>query len=244
MPQLEVVQTLTIGVDWIAEQLPPGVTLCNAKGVFEESTAELVVCGLLSMVKHIPRFVHAQSASRWDHRRVGSLAGATVAILGYGAIGQRVGRQLRCFDVEVIGITRSGRNGTNRLDAVRDRLPKVVGLVITVPLTDETSGLVDGPLLASLPPGAVVVNAARGAVVDSDALEAELTSGRLRAVLDVTDPEPLPPSSPLWQLENVLITPHVGGDTTRFPPLACDLVVDQIRRFSHGDPLVNLVART
>lgn len=241
LPGLRVVQLLTAGVDWILPRIPPGVLLCRAIGVHEASVAEQVMAGLLAMAKEIPAFVGFQAKAEWAHRRVGGLLGTRAAVLGYGAIGQATAGLLTAFGVEVQGISRSGRHPALPLAAVTDVLPSCDMLVITLPLTDETKGLVDGQMLSLLPDGAIVVNVSRGSVVDSAALQMELVSGRLRAVLDVTDPEPLPRESPLWHLPNVLITPHVGGDTDLFPRLASELVVAQMTRYIRGLPLEHRV---
>jgi phosphoglycerate dehydrogenase-like enzyme len=241
LPGLRVVQLLTAGVDWILPRIPRGVLLCRAIGVHEASVAEQVMAGVLAMTKEIPAFVGFQAKAEWAHRRVGGLLGTRAVVLGYGAIGQATAGLLAAFGVEVQGISRSGRHPALPLAAVADVLPSCDILVITLPLTDETKGLVDVQMLSLLPDGAIVVNVSRGSVADSAALQMELVSGRLRAVLDVTDPEPLPRDSPLWHLHNVLITPHVGGDTDLFPRLASELVVAQMTRYIQGLPLEHRV---
>jgi phosphoglycerate dehydrogenase-like enzyme len=241
LPGLRVVQLLTAGVDWILPRIPPGVLLCRAIGVHEASVAEQVMAGVLAMTKEIPAFVGFQANAEWAHRRVGGLLGTRAVVLGYGAIGQATAGLLAAFGVEVQGISRSGRHPALPLAAIADLLPSCDILVITLPLTDETKGLVDEQMLSLLPDGAMVVNVSRGSVVDSPALQMELVSGRLRAVLDVTEPEPLPRDSPLWHLHNVLITPHVGGDTDLFPRLASELVVAQMARYIQGLPLEHRV---
>jgi phosphoglycerate dehydrogenase-like enzyme len=242
LPDVRVVQSLTAGVDWIAPFMPPGVVLCNARGVHEASTSELALAGILAMAKNIPQFVRQQDQGSWQHTRTGGLLGSHAVIIGHGAIGQAVADRLRPFGVRVTGVTRSGHDGTRTLAAIEEELLSCDILVITAPLTEQTRGLVDAPLLARLPQGALVVNVARGPVVDNAALACELRSGRLRAVLDVTDPEPLPPSSELWRLPNVLVTPHVGGDSELFPRLACRLVAEQVRRYRAGTPLEHRVS--
>jgi phosphoglycerate dehydrogenase-like enzyme len=242
LPDLKVIQSLTAGVDWITPHVPPGVQLCNARGVHEASTSEHAVACILAMVKHIPEFVRLQDRRSWRHRRVGGLAGSHVVIMGHGAIGQAIERRLHPFGVCITPVTRSGRDGTRTPAAVEDDLPECDILVVTAPLTAETVGLVGARMLSLLPDGAIVVNVARGPVVDNDALGRELRSGRLRAVLDVTDPEPLPQSSDLWGLPNVLVTPHVGGDSDLFPGLASQMVADQVVRYLAGESLEHRVA--
>jgi phosphoglycerate dehydrogenase-like enzyme len=241
LPGLKVVQLLTAGVDWIASRIPPGVLLCRAIGVHESSVAEHVIGGVLAMTKEIPAFVRFQANAEWVHRRVGGLLGMRAVVLGYGAIGKATGDLLGAFGVEVKGISRSGRDAALPLSALSGLLPDCDILVITLPLTNETKGLVDEEMLSLLPDGALVVNASRGSIVDSAALEEELVSGRLRAALDVTEPEPLPRGSPLWHLPNVLITPHVGGDSDLFPRLASRMVVAQMTRYMNELPLAHQV---
>lgn len=238
---LRVVQLLTAGVDWILPRIPPGVLLCRAIGVHESSVAEQVIAGVLAMTKEIPAFVGFQANAVWAHRRVGGLLGMRAIMLGYGAIGRATGDLLGAFGVEVTGISRSGRHPALPLSAISGLLPNCDILVITLPLTDESRGLVDREMLSLLPDGAMVVNVSRGSVVQREALEEELVSGRLRAALDVTEPEPLPRDNPLWHLPNVLITPHVGGDTDLFPRLASQMVVAQMTRYIDGDPLKHQV---
>lgn len=194
------------------------------------------------MVKKIPHFVLSQQRGCWHHERVGGLLGRRAIVLGYGAIGRAVADRLRPFGVEVTGVTRSGRDGTLTLSSLNEHLAACDILVVTMPLTDRTRGLVDAAMLTRLPNHALVVNVARGEVVDNEALRCEMSSGRLRAVLDVTDPEPLPASSKLWGLANVLLTPHVGGDSDLFPALASKLVADQVGRYLTGSPLENQIA--
>ena len=242
LPNVRVVQLLTAGVDWISDRVPPGVTLCNARGVHEVSTSELVLAGVLAMAKSIPTFVRQQEQAVWHHRRVGALYGKRAVIVGYGAVGRAVGDRLAAFGVDVRGVTRTGRDGTTAIPALPSVLRDCELLVITLPLTEETTGLVDAHVLRQLPDGAIVVNVARGPIVDAAALESELSSGWLAAVLDVTVPELLPPDSPLWAMDNVLITPHVGGNTVLFPQLGGALVADQISRYLDGRPLLHQVS--
>lgn len=243
LPDVRVVQSLTAGVDWITPFMPPGVVLCNARGVHEASTSELALAGILAMVKKIPQFVLQQELGSWQHERVGGLLGSHAVIIGHGAIGRAVADRLRPFGVRITAVTRSGRDGTRTLASILDELSSCDILVITAPLTEQTHGLVDAAMLARLPEGALVVNVARGQVVDNVALGRELLSGRLRAVLDVTDPEPLPTSSELWRLPNVLVTPHVGGNSELFPRLASQLVADQVRRYRSGTPLEHQITQ-
>ena len=237
LPALRAVQLLTAGIDWIAPHMPPGARLYRGVGIHEAAVTELVVGSLLALVKGLPYFVREQDRSAWSHRRVGGLLGSRALVLGYGAIGRATGAALEALGVSVTGVARSGRAPARPLGELGSLLEDCDILVVLLPLTDETRGLVDREMLARLPDGATVVNAARGPIVEAAALEHELVSGRLKAALDVTDPEPLPADSPLWTLPNVLITPHVAGDSELFPRLAARLVADQMLRYQRGDAL-------
>jgi phosphoglycerate dehydrogenase-like enzyme len=237
LPRLRVVQLLTAGIDWIAPHLPGGVTLCRGVGVHEASVTELVLTSVLVMTKDIPDFVRRQANAEWAHRRTGGLHGSNAVILGHGAIGRTTGALLEALGVNVVGVSRSGGPPSVLPAELPHLLPTCDVLVILLPLTDETRGLVDEAMLRSLPDGALVVNVSRGQIIQAAPLERELVSGRLRAALDVTDPEPLPAGSPLWHLPNVLITPHVGGDSDLFPRFAARLVAEQMTRYLDGRPL-------
>ena len=241
LPRLQVVQLLTAGIDWIAPHVSPSVMLCRGVGVHEASVTELVITAVLAMTKDIPEFVRHQGDGEWAHRRTGGLHGSKAVILGYGAIGRATGVVLESLGVEVTGVSRSGHPPSVRAADLARLLPTCDVLVILLPLTEETRGSVDAEMLRSLPDGALVVNVSRGPVVVAEALERELVSGRLRGALDVTDPEPLPRESPLWHLPNVLITPHVGGDSDLFPRFAARVVAEQMTRYLEGKPLEHQV---
>jgi phosphoglycerate dehydrogenase-like enzyme len=249
MSSLQVVQTLTAGVDDVRPQVPAGVTLCNARGVHDASTAELVLALVLASLRGIPDFVRDAAHGGWDGRRRDALADRTVLVVGYGSVGQAVERRLLPFECEVLRVARTAREGPDGqrvagLDELPALLPEADVVVLTVPMTDETRGLVDAAFLARLRDGALLVNAARGPVVRTDDLVAEVGAGRLRAALDVTDPEPLPPGHPLWSAPGVLISPHVGGNTSAFLPRAARLVEAQLRRWAAGEPLAHVVTAT
>ncbi|TDC74838.1 2-hydroxyacid dehydrogenase [Streptomyces hainanensis] len=250
MTDLRVVQTLTAGVDHMLPGLPllaPGVRLCNAGPLHNTSTAELALALTLAALRGIPRSVLAQREERWEQDVRPALADRRVLILGYGGIGGAIEDRLLPFEVsEVIRVASRARtaprgpvHGTEELPEL---LPNVDVVIVSTPLTDATRGLVDAEFLARLPDGALLVNVARGPVVDTEALLAELGSGRLRAALDVTDPEPLPPGHPLWHAPGVLITPHVGGPSTAFRPRAERLLRAQLARFAAGEPVAHVVA--
>lgn len=243
LPALEVVQTLTAGVDDVLAHLPSGVTLCNARGVHDASTAELAVGLTIAALRGFPDFVRAQDQERWAPARYRSLADRRVLLVGYGSVGQAVARRLAGFDVDLVPVATRARDGVAGVSELPELLPDADVVILTVPLTDATRGMVDAAFLGRMPDGALLVNAARGPVVVTDDLVAELVSGRLRAALDVTDPEPLPPGHPLWTTPGVLISPHVGGNTSAFLPRAYRLLESQLRRFAAGLPLDNVVRR-
>jgi phosphoglycerate dehydrogenase-like enzyme len=243
LPHLRLVQLLSAGAERFVGRLPEGVLLCNARGAHTPATAEWVMTAMLAAQRGIPHFVREQDAGRWSSSIQRSLVGARVLVVGAGDIGQAVGRMLTGFDAELTYVARTARDGVRSTDELPDLLPHTDVVVLLVPVTPETVGLVDAAFLAAMPDGALLVNAARGVVVDTDALLAELTSGRLRAALDVTEPEPLPEGHPLWSVPGLLLTPHVGGAVPDTNERAAAAVTDQLRRVLAGEPLVNVVDR-
>lgn len=241
MPELRVVQTLTAGVEHVLPFLRDGLTLCNARGVHDASTAELAVALMLASLRGIPQYVRAQDGRRWEHGLRPSLADRTVLVVGYGSVGAAVEQRLLPFECDVLRVARRAREGVAGYESLPSLLGRSDVVVLTVPLTDQTRGMVDADFLARMRDEALLVNVARGPVVDTDALLAELTAGRLTAALDVTDPEPPPPDHPLWSAPGLLIVPHVGGNTSAFLPRATRLIRDQLVRFSAGEPLANVV---
>lgn len=241
LPALEVVQTLTAGYDDVLPHLRDGVALCNAAGVHDASTAELAVGLAVAGLRGFPGFVRAQDQGTWLHARHDALADRRVVLLGAGSVGSAIADRLRPFEVQLDVVARRARDGVHGIDRLAELLPMAQVVVLAVPYGRDTHHLVDAEFLATLPDGALLVNVARGPVVDTDALLVELRSGRLRAALDVTDPEPLPPDHPLWRAPNVLITPHVGGDTSAFLPRAWRLLQAQLDRYASGAKLANLV---
>jgi len=226
--------------------VPPGVQLCDARGVHDAAVAEWVLGAVIGSLRQFPAYARAQQRREWAPNGVTptpELTGKRVLVIGAGSIGRALERRLAPFDVTVIRVARTARpeqdvHGVAELPAL---LPRAEVVVLLVPLTEQTRNLVDGSFLAALPDGALLVNAARGPVVDTAALLTEVASGRISAALDVTDPEPLPAGHPLWALPNVLITPHVGGAVAGLLPRAYRLVGEQLRRFAAGEPLVNRV---
>ncbi len=242
LPALQVVQSLSSGVDEVLDSLPLQVTLCNGHGLgHEEGTAELAVALILASLRQIPWFAGQQSERRWSHVRTDSLDGKRVLLLGYGAIGAAIEQRLVPFGARVVRVSRTPRDGVSDLRELPGLAQAADILVVCIALHTSTRGLVGQQVLAALPAGALVVNVARGPVVDPAALTRELRAGRLRAALDVSDPEPLPADRPEWALPNVLITPHIGGDTAAFAQRAPAFVADQAARHLGGDPLQNVV---
>ncbi|MFF0370244.1 2-hydroxyacid dehydrogenase [Micromonospora sp. NPDC005087] len=246
LPDLAAVQLLSAGADAWVGRMPPGVTLCDARGVHDPSTAEWVVTAILAQLRAFPVFVRAQADRRWAFQEAAptdELTGKRVLIVGAGSIGTAVRDRLAPFQVSFTLVARTARpgQGVHGVDELPGLLPEADVVVVLVPLTDQTRGLIDKEFLAAMPDGALLVNAARGPVARTDALVAELGTGRISAALDVSDPEPLPADSPLWTMPNVLLTPHVAGSVRGLLPRAYRLVGDQVRRFAAGQPLINTV---
>jgi phosphoglycerate dehydrogenase-like enzyme len=241
LPNLEVVQLISAGADLYAGKLPPGVRLYDGRGVHGGSTAEWVLAGLLAAIRELPRLTLAQQERRWDYAMTGELAGRRALVVGAGDVGEQVARRLRAFDVEVTMVARTARSRVAGVADLPALLPEFDIVVLVVPLTDQTRGMVDADFLARMRDGAILVNGARGPVVVTDALVAELAGKRISAILDVTDPEPLPPDHPLWTVPGLLLTPHVAASVTGFPARAMRLVRRQLDRWLAGEPLENEV---
>ncbi|MFG3549936.1 2-hydroxyacid dehydrogenase [Streptomyces sp. NPDC047725] len=252
MRSVRVVQTLSAGIDHVEPglaHLPAGVRLCNARGVHEASTAELTLTLILASLRGVPDFVRAQDRGEWLGGFRPALADRNVLIVGYGSIGAAIEDRLVPFEVaRVARVARSARTTARGPVHPLTELPALLResdvVILSTPLTEQTRGLVDADFLARMKDGALLVNVARGPVVDTKALLAELESGRITAALDVTDPEPLPPGHPLWQAPGVLVSPHAGGPTSAFRPRAERLLVDQLTRFVNREPLRNVILTT
>jgi phosphoglycerate dehydrogenase-like enzyme len=239
MPELEVCQLPTAGFEHALAQLPPGVTLCNAAGVHDASTAELAVGLILARLRCLDDMARAMPAGDFIHDRYDALADKRVLIVGAGGIACALARRLEGFECVVQLVGRTARTGVHARAELPELLPSADVVVIAVPLDDSTRGMVDADFLARMRDGTVLVNVARGAIVRTDAIVAE--AGRLSFALDVTDPEPLPPEHPLWRAPGVLITPHVGGNTSAFLPRIGRLVREQVGRWESGAPLANVI---
>ncbi len=261
---VRLVLSLMAGTEWIPRTVGPHVTICNARGAHNISTAEWTVASILAMLKYFPLFLEVQRSGQWKLRFEASahyaaisgdarplyppvmleeLTDKTVLLVGYGSIGKDIERMLAPFHVDLLRVARSARTEpavypVSKLDAL---LPKAQVVILILPATPESTGLIGARQLALMPQGALLVNAARGPIVDTDALVAALHAGRIRAALDVTDPEPLPEGHPLWSCPNLLITPHVGGSSPQFARRALGIAADELRRYLAGEPLHNVV---
>jgi phosphoglycerate dehydrogenase-like enzyme len=245
LPHLRVIQALSAGVDWLLPKVPPGIVVCRAVGVHDGPVSEWVVAAILAMQRRLPEFVEFQRRGEWNRSTaeppgIDDLDGHTVLIVGHGSIGRAVAVRLVPFGVRVIGVARQAREDAQPVSALPDLLPQADVVVNLLPLTPETEHFVDATFLARMKPGALLVNAGRGKTVDTDALLEALRSGHIRAALDVTDPEPLPADHPLWQVPNVLITPHIAGAVARWQARGYRFAGEQIRRLAAAEPLIGI----
>lgn len=241
MPNLQVLQMPNAGYEDALEFTRSGMTLCNGRGIHDASTAELAVGLTIASLRGIPDFVRNQEQSKWIHKKYQSINDKKIAVIGYGSIGKTVARNLSGFDVTVVPFSRSGTDGALKISELDQHLPTFDVVILILPLNDESRKMFDARRLALLKDGALLVNVARGGIVDTDALLAQLNSGRITAALDVTDPEPLPSEHPLWRAPGLLIAPHVGGNTSAFEPRARRLVEAQLARLASGAPLENVI---
>ncbi|MGW2023857.1 2-hydroxyacid dehydrogenase [Streptomyces decoyicus] len=241
LPALRAVQSLSAGVEKLLPLLPAQVALHNGRGLHDASTAEHALGLILAAQRDLPQWVADQRAGRWEPRFTRSLADSRVAVIGYGSIGAALERRLLACEADVVRVARRARPQENvhAVDELLALLPEVDIAVLVLPETPATTGLFGAKELAALPDGALVVNVGRGRTLDTEALLREAGAGRLRAALDVTDPEPLPAAHPLRTAPGVLLTPHVAGGSASFRPRAERLVVEQVRRFAAGVPLSN-----
>jgi phosphoglycerate dehydrogenase-like enzyme len=252
------------GTEWIPGLVGPRVTICNARGAHNISTAEWTVASILAVLKYFPFYLEVQRDGQWKRRfevsalyagltgdarplyppvLLEELTGKTVLLVGYGSIGKEIERMLAPFRVDLLRVARTARSeplvhAVAELDGL---LPQAEIVILILPSTAESYRLMGARQLALMQRGALLVNAARGPVVDTDALVDALRSGRIRAALDVTDPEPLPEGHPLWSCPNLLLTPHIGGSSPQFAPRSLGVAAGELRRYIHGEPLENVV---
>jgi phosphoglycerate dehydrogenase-like enzyme len=241
MPALKVVQLTSAGAEWIAGQVPDGVILCNAKGAHTDATAEWTVTAILAQLRAIPSFVDAQRDGAWRFQPTDELWRKHVLIIGHGSIGEAVEKRLLPFGCTVERIARHAREGVTDMSTLPDRIGAADVVVILLPFTPDTKGLLGKDFLAGMKDGALLVNASRGGVLDTDALVAELESRRILAALDVVEPEPLPDGHPLWRAPGLLLTPHVAGSTGTIAARAYATVREQLERYLRGQPLQNVI---
>jgi phosphoglycerate dehydrogenase-like enzyme len=245
LPGLRVVQSLSAGVDWLLPKVPAGITVCRAVGVHDGPVSEWVVAAILAMQRRLPEFISFQQRAEWNRSgaqpaTIDDLEDYTVLVVGHGSIGRALAARLAPFGAGVIGVARRPRDDAHPVSALPDLLPQADVVVDLLPLRRETEKFIDAAFLAGMKPGALFVNAGRGKTVDTAALLEALRSGRIRAALDVTDPEPLPSDHPLWHAPNILITPHVAGSVARWEARGYRFAGEQIRRYVAGQPLAGI----
>ena len=241
MPQLKVIQLTGAGIEDVAGHVPDGVMLCDARGIHGGPVSDLVLLLILALQRKLPEFLADQRDSRWEPSLGEDLADKHVVIVGAGDLGEKTAARLRGFGAVPVLVGTTARDGVRGVDELPGLLRDADVVVLTLPLTDRTAGMVDAQFLARMPDGAILINVARGKIVDTEALRSELESGRLRAGLDVVEPEPLPSDHPLWQAPNLILTPHTAGNVARAGLRAFRLVNDQIRRFVANETLLNVV---
>jgi phosphoglycerate dehydrogenase-like enzyme len=237
MRSVKVIQTLTAGFDNVQPFVPADVTLCNAAGVHDDATSELAVLLTLSALRDMPRSFKAQQDHHWETYFARSLADKTVLLIGYGNVGKAAEKRLLGFGCKVIPVARTARDHVHAISELPNLIPTADVVMLIVPNNPGTVNLVDAKFLASMKDDSVLVNVARGVVVDTDALVAELKTGRISAALDVTEPEPLPADHPLWSLPNVIITSHNGGEGDVFWNRARTRIHSQFDLWLAGKPL-------
>jgi len=261
---VRLVLSLMAGTEWIPRTVGPHVTICNARGAHNISTAEWTIASILAMLKYFPFFLDVQRSGQWKRRFEASaqyasitgdtrphyppvmleeLTGKTVLLVGYGSIGKDIERMLAPFNVDLLRVARTARTDpeVHAVSELQSLLPRAQVVILILPATAESNKLIGTRQLSLMPQGALLVNAARGPIVDTDALVTALNAGRIRAALDVTDPEPLPPGHPLWNCPNLLLTPHVGGSSPKFAQNALRIASEELRRYIAGKPLQNVV---
>jgi len=241
MPNLKILQMPNAGYDDAMEYVRDGMTLCNGKSIHDDSTAELAVGLIIASLRGFPDFVRNQDKSDWVHVKNKSINDRKIGIIGFGSIGTTIAKMLSGFAVEIIPFTQSGRDNTIAITDLNKHLPTLDVVILILPLTKGSKHLFDAKRLSLMKDGALLVNVARGPIVETDALVKELNSGRITAALDVTDPEPLPKDHPLWKAKGVLISPHIGGDTTAFESRARRLIESQLNLLADGKPLNNVI---
>jgi phosphoglycerate dehydrogenase-like enzyme len=261
---VKLIISMLAGTEWIPPLAGPHVTICNAQGAHNIATAEWVIAAIMAMLKYFPLYIDVQRSGVWKRRfdapphyaaitgdatpfhppvMLEELAGKRVLLVGYGEIGKEIEQMLAPFRVELTRVARSARrepkvHAATEIDAL---IPSADIIILIVPATDETRGLIGPAQFALMRQGALLVNAARGPVVYTDALVEALKAGKIRAAIDVTDPEPLPEGHPLWSCPNLLITPHVAASSPQFAANALRIAADEVRRYISGEPLCHVI---
>jgi len=241
MKNLKTVHYSQAGYEDILPHIPSHVILCNASGLHDVSTSELAVGLTIASRRGFAEFMDNQKNGIWQRRRKPALADSHVGIIGYGNIGKRIASLLEMFETKVTAFSRSGADGAVKISEFDNYLPDLDVIILILPLTKESKNFINADRIKKMKDGATLINLARGAIVDTDALVAELNTGRITAGLDVTDPEPLPKGHPLWSAPNLIITPHVGGDSAAFDPRARKMVQEQLTRLAEKKPLLNQI---
>lgn len=244
--RMGLVQAQSLGFDGVADALPAGGTYANAVGVHEASTAELAIALALASLRHVDDFARAMGEGAWEQPWSSSLIDRRVMLLGVGGIGTELAKRLDGFGCDLVRVANSARDDdlghVHATSELPDLLPAVDVVIVAVPLTAETTGMVDDAFIAALPDDALIVNVARGKVVDTDAVVR--ADGRIRFAADVFDPEPLPADHPLWTVPRVLVSPHVGGRSSAMRPRVERVVRRQIDRLLAGQEPDDVVVRT
>ena len=263
---VKIALSLMAGTEWLTDLVGPSVTVTNAQGAHSISTAEWTVAAILATLKYLPFYRDMQHLGDWSQRSQVSkqyaeihadatpqfppilqeeLSGKNVLIVGYGDIGKTIEKFLGPYDCDITRIARSARTSpeVHAVAELDNLLPHAEIVILILPLTPESHGLIGANQIALMQQGALLVNAARGPIIQTDALVTALNQGHIRAALDVTDPEPLPAGHPLWKCPNLLVTPHVAGSTPQFSPRATKIAAEQVRRLIQGEPLINVVQR-
>jgi phosphoglycerate dehydrogenase-like enzyme len=239
--EVRFVQSQSLGYDGAADHLPAGVAFCNAVGVHEAPTAELAMTLVLASQRGWPEVGRNQSASNWERHAYPGLIGRKVLLIGVGGIGGEVEKRIAGFGAELTRVARTARDGIHGIDELPSLLPNADIVILALPLSADTRGLVDGAFLDLLPAGALVVNVSRGPIVDTDALVERVRSGAVRSALDVVDPEPLPAGHPLWSLPGSLLSPHLGGNVQSMTDRVDPLILSQIDLLLRGQKPNNIV---
>lgn len=244
LPSLKLVQSLSAGVEKLIPLVPAGVRLANGRGLHDLSVAEHALALIHASQRDLPRWFAQQARASWEREHTRSLADSRVLLVGHGSIGRAIERQLEAAEAIVTRVASTARPAerVHGVAELPELLPSADIVVLILPETPATMGLFGAAELAALPDGALVVNVGRGSAIDTAALTAETVSGRLRAALDVVDPEPLPAGHPLWTAPGVIVTPHVAGGSASFYPRAKRLVAEQLRRYAAGEEPLNLVS--